>query len=254
MSIDSAPAISQILCISVDNSPLVGNFISEPTSVSSFTLDLPSVARSYTYMPPTRVPYWQPATLSEKQGVYVANARVQAAVVESSVMRPVSGGWWSIPYPDASGACSNGPGYTVKMREALAPRQCTRAPAILSASTCAAWGSDRLLSYLKIATSPGKQPDPNPLPTFAAGGDWISVDTGSIFKGSVATGILTSGTLSDLNVGSAFSQTSCLCNGVLTGISYTVSYDGTTNIISSVTADGAFWRARQCVCVCVCSS
>ncbi len=97
MYVDSAPAVNSILCVTINNSPLVGTFLADAGTVTATRLDATGVARGYTYIPPTRGPYWSPTTPAEQMSVYVADSRVQAGVVESSVMRPVSGGWWAIP-------------------------------------------------------------------------------------------------------------------------------------------------------------
>ena len=251
MYVDSAPAVNSILCVTINNSPLVGTFLADAGTVTATRLDAAGVARAYTYIPPTtRVPYWNPTTSAEKLGKYEANSRVQASVVESGVMRPVSGGWWAVPYPDASGSCSVAPGYYVKFREGLSPRQCTRAPAILSAATCEAWGSDRLLSYLKIATSPGKVPSPSSIPTFASGADWVSITTNTIYVGNVNSGALGgNGTEYHLNSGAAYASDTCTCRGVLTNIAYTVFYNGATQVISSVAADVVVAELTGCTAV-----
>lgn len=246
MYVDSAPAVNSILCVTINNSPLVGTFLADAGTVTATRLDATGVARGYTYIPPSRGPYWSPTTPAELMNVYVANSRVQAAVVESSVMRPVSGGWWAIPYPDASGSCSVGPGYYVKFREGLPPRQCTRAPAIPSAATCEAWGSDRLLSYLKIATSPGQVPSPSSIPTFGgAGASWVSITINNIYLGNVTSGALNY--TDDKSVLTSTYNDKCACTGVLTNIAYTVYYNGATQVISSVGADVVVASLGNCL-------
>ena len=235
MSIDSAPGISQILCITVDNSPLTGAFLPSPGSVPITALSSPSVARTATYNPPSRPPAWAPATLAQQAGQYLAGERVQAAVaVATGGLRPVSTGWWSLPSPDASGACSSAPSAFVGVRSPVPPRQCWRPAAPLTAATCEAWGAQRATAELRLAVLPGKTTS---LTTAPSSADWLPVTLGTAWTGNASSGALSqSGALSSAaSLSPVFSP--CSCAGVLTALAYTVHYNGLTGALTSATAD-----------------
>ncbi len=245
MSIDSAPGINSILCVSVDNSPLSGVFLADPGAPSIEALSSPAVARGATYNPPSRSAQWAPVTLAEVAGQYVAGARVQAAVASASgaaPQRPVSSGWWALPAPDANGQCGSAPTDFARVRTAVAPRQCARAPALLSPATCEAWGSARLLGDLRLATGPGQNPSPLTAPQLGPQYGWVGVATGAVWAGNAATGLSVpsgSGALA-ASQQPAFSVPpggGCTCSGVVTAIAYTVSFNGLSGAITGATAD-----------------
>ena len=243
MSIAAAPGISQILCISIDNSPLSGSFLADPGAVPVQALSAPGTARAHSFNPPPRPPAYAPATLAEKAGQYVAGARVQAAVAAGGGLRPVSGGWWAPPAPDAQGVCGSGPTAYAGVRVDVPPRACARAPALLSPAACEAWGSARLLSELRLATGPGKSASSVAPPTLGAAGDWVPVALGSVWAGSAGSGYLSQGSGgggAGGGAGSAYTATpagGCACSGVLTAIAYTVYYAGPSGAITGASAD-----------------
>ena len=246
MSVDSAPGIAQVLCVQVDNSPLSGRFLTDPGVVPIETLSSPGVARAATYNPAPRAPSWTPATFAEQAGQYVAGGRIQASVITPSGVRPVSGGWWALPAPDASGLCATSPADYAGVRVEVPPRQCLRAPALLSPATCEAWGAQRLVSQLILATGPGKNPSPATNPPLGAANDWVGVALGGTWTGNASTGFLSAaGPLSSpggltpvFTPGSAtLPGSQCSCAGVVTSIAYTVSYAGTSGALTGVSAD-----------------
>lgn len=229
MSIERSPALDSILCITVDNSPIVGRYLEDPGLLSSDTLTEPSVLRPYSYRYSGTSIVTVRSTTAAPTAYSPGTPIVAAFTVTSggSTLRSAYGGIWNIPGPQYDHSCSyDGNGNNVRFRYDLPVQQCTES-ILLSSTSCEAFSADRLITNLRIGTDPSSLPS---IPT-----TWTNITIGTVSLIDPSSGAIKIGSVNDLT--SNWDSTSCTCSGAVVGIAYQVMYTATTGIITSVTAD-----------------
>ena len=232
MSVEGAPLIDQVLCVTTDNSPIAGSYLGAQGVVAADTLAVAGVARAATFIAPARGLPSTAVTAAALSGIYVPGERVAAAVATTpgaATLRSVSSGWWALPAAGPAGTCASGAASFARFRTAVAPAQCARPPAALSAASCEALSATRLVSSLYLGKTPAAAP--------AAPADWAAVGVASVTRVDFASGATAPGTAAALASAFTTDPAGCACAGAVTGVSYIATYDGTLNVLTGVTAD-----------------
>ena len=233
------PALDNVLCIAVDNSPLAGSFLTDPGSsvlTPAALLSDPAAEPLHSFAPPTRSAPLTLSSTSQVRGYYAPGDRVIAAIATpgatSGDLRAQATGWWALPAEGPTGACdASAPGAFARFGMPLEPVQCSRVPAPLSAQTCEALSSARYTTALELGFSPNA--------TFSDPSSFFPIVLGSITVANASSGALSTGAESDAaSVWSPSSSGSpCSCSGIVTGVSYRVNYDSSVGLIARAFAD-----------------
>jgi hypothetical protein len=230
MSVEGSPAVDSILCVAVDNSPILGRFLEDPGSLSSDVLSDPGVARKYSFKTSGNTGARDLPQGAAGPSSYNVGAKIPAAMAQGGAvpLRTAYGGWWALPLPGADGSCSFSGGGSpfAGFRRDVPASQCVVSQP-LSSAVCSALSADRLVGSLRIGLSPRAS-------TSSSSG-WASVTVGSVSIANGTDGTVRDGTASDLTA--AWDATSCTCTGAVVAVAYRVTYAVATSTIASVIAD-----------------
>ncbi len=244
MSLAGTPAVDSVLCVSLDNSPILGRFLEDPGTLSPAVLSDPTVARKYSYRQAgVGAAAAAAASPSSAAAFFDVGARIPAALVTGpGALRAAYGGSWALPLPGADGACTvAGAGSYARFREPVQTQTCTLARP-LSADTCEALSAARLVTSLVLGRAP------NVSPTSPGAARWAPVALGLVTRVDPTTGATSPGFAGDLN--SSWVPAACACAGAVVGVSYRVTYDPATNTIVSAVADVATSVLSQPLATC----
>ena len=210
----SVRSSSSVLCVAVDNSPILGAFLADPGLLQPSTLDQASVARATTF---------KQATSKPTSGFTNASAFDIGALVPSSA----AGGYWPLPAVGlaAGDACGlSGAGTFVKYRvDVMPPRQCF-VSLLLTPSSCPSLSPS---SFLSALVAPFPASDAN-----------VPIAINSVSSIDPATGLLTAQPpVSPAATTFAEGAANCSCSNALVGLAYSVTYSVANMMIISVTAD-----------------
>lgn len=222
----------------MDNSPILGRYLVDPGSLSPDVLDTAGVTRKFSYKQATSA--YTPST----NNFFDVGDRIPAAIsTGGGVLRSGYGGYWGLRLAGPDGACAtDGPGNYLQFRVDVPPQQCAL-HRTLNAQTCEALSSDRLLTNLRIGTSPVSNP------SSVSGSSFVPVTVGVVTVANAATGLLTAGTNTSLV--SAWDATTCTCSGAVVGVDYRVTYShASLQVIQSVVADVVVSSITQALGVC----
>ena len=231
MSVQSSSAgADTVLCVAVDNSPVLGAFLADPGLLPPATLDAAGVARAESFRQPAAAAAAQAAALAATQsfdvGAHVP-ARKPGAAPGSLVA--AFGGSWRLPAPGGSGgeACGLAAGAAfVGFRRDVAPPQQCLATQLLTAASCAELSAAAFVTGLKVGA----------FPAAAAAQDFVQVTLGSISKLNATGGIVPNSGAAASSWTPAAGGSDCTCASALVGLHYSVTYAGSSMRIVAVAA------------------
>ena len=232
-----------VLCIAVDNSPILGSYLTDPGVQSAGVLDDPATARAWSFKTAAAPPA---ATSAPSAAAYSPGQAIPAALVgaDGVTLSAASGGSWSLPAAgggagasaavQSAGACIlAGPGQRVSFGTPVPPTQCSVA-APLSASLCSALAAPRFSTLLRLGSAPQAAP--------AAPAGYVAPALGDVFVATLAAGgasfveLAANGTAEVDASGTweAAGGGACSCVNAVAGVAYAVSYSAATLSITSV--------------------
>ena len=220
MSVDSSSSgADAVLCVSVDNTPLLGDFIADPGSLEPNVLSLSSVARPFSFKQASSTTSFPAGPSTSATAYFDVGARIPK----------LSGGFWSMPQSISSqktsstgAACSLSVGTFVLFRNDVSPPSQCFASKMLTQDACDSF-SPLLYTGTKIGTYPGA----------ISANEFVSISTTKIFSIDSATGVVT--TANPPATSSVYSNsTGCSCLNAVVGLSYTVSYNSASQKITAV--------------------
>ena len=253
MSVQSSSAgADAVLCVAVDNSPLLGSFLADPGLLPASTLDAAGVARV--------------ASFQQPRGAEAAALAAAAALASSAsfdigapvpARKPAAGGAlvaafggsWRLPTLGGAAAASGGApcslaggGDFVAFRGAVEPPQQCLATQVLTAATCADLSSAAYVADLSVGA----------FPAAAAAADFVPVTLRSVSAVNASTGAFLGGAAPSAAATfvPAAGGADCVCRSALVGLSYVVTYAESTMRIVAVAADVTVADVAQAEALC----
>jgi tectonic-1/3 len=235
MSVQSSSAgADAVLCVAVDNSPVLGSFLADPGLLPPATLDAAGVARAESFRRPSPAAAAAAAALAATQSFDVG-ARVPARKAgPGGALVAAFGGSWRLPAPGGGGGGGSGASGAapcglaagaafVRFRGDVAPPQQCLYTAPLSAAACADLSPAAYVGGLLVGA----------FPAAAAARDFVQVALGSVSFVDAASG----GVLAGVGAAaSSWDEASCTCAHALVGLHYSVTYVGASMRIAAVAA------------------
>lgn len=235
-----------VLCIAVDNSPILGSYLTDPGLQSAGVLDDPATARAWSFKTAAAPPAATPAASATS---YSPGQAIPAAVVgaDGVTLSAASGGSWSLPAAgggaaggasatvQSAGACIlAGPGQRVSFGTPVPPTQCS-VSAPLSASLCSALAAPRFSTLLRLGSAPQAAP--------AAPAGYVAPALGDVFVATLGAGggsfvEVAANATAEVEASGAWEAAAgggaCTCANAVTGVAYAVSYSAATLAVTGV--------------------
>lgn len=218
MSVDSSSSgADAVLCVSVDNTPLLGEFIADPGSLEASVLSLSNVARQFSYKQASSTSTYPAGPTTAATRYFDIGARIPI----------LSGGFWGIPQAitgqksSTGAACSLSAGTFVQFRNDISPPSQCLTSKILTQSSCDSF-SPLLYTNVKIGSYPGA----------ISTSEFVTISTTKIYSIDAITGTVT--VVNPPASSSVFSNINgCSCTNAVVGLSYLVSYNVASQKITS---------------------
>lgn len=222
MSVERSPALDAVLCVTVDNSPIAGTYLSDPGAQSAEVLSQPGVAKS----PSVKTVGTRPASSGSTATAFDVGSPIPAGFLIGGLRRHAYGGSWTLPARGTGGACTLADGGSnARFRMDSGPATCTVSRVLdAQGQTCEALGSARYLGELVLGWAPS-----------AILGSFLPVTVASVRTMNPSTGEISLG--SGANLASVWTAGTCTCTGAVAAVSYSVRYDAATQTIIGVAAD-----------------
>ena len=236
MSVDSSSSgADAVLCVSVDNTPLLGDFIADPGSLEPSVLSLSGVARPFSFKQVSSTASFPAGPSTAATTYFDIGARIPR----------FSGGFWSMPQSISSqktsstgAACSLSAGTFVQFRNDVSPPSQCFASKILTQEACDSF-SPLLYTGTMIGSFPGA----------ISASEFVSISTTKVYSIDSATGVVT--LISPPATSSVFSNvTGCSCTNAVVGLSYTVSYNSASQKITAAGVTIVTTKLAQSVSAC----